>query len=94
MPYQLQTFNIIFMFIYGCSFTNHLTTCFNGSYIFFPGQKEKKTIIAGPFPDSYRDILMKQVPFYQQLNAQNCWKRNMLLFMNCLKKYFVSSRVS
>lgn len=71
MAYQLQTFNIIFIFTYGCSFTNHLTTCFNGAYILFPDQKKEKNNYCRSLPEAYRDILAKQVPFYQQLNANN-----------------------
>ena len=34
-------------------------------------RQSRKTIITGPFPESYRAILTDQVPFYQQLNENN-----------------------
>ena len=37
----------------------------------FPGKQRKKVIITIPFPETYRDILTKQVPFYQQLDENN-----------------------
>ena len=34
-------------------------------------RQRKKIIITDPFPETYRDILKTQVPFYQQLNEDN-----------------------
>src|SRR5258705_918169 len=34
-------------------------------------KQRKKAVITSPFPDAYRHILEKQVPFYQQLNETN-----------------------
>jgi Mlc titration factor MtfA (ptsG expression regulator) len=48
-----------------------LLLALTGLIFSFLTRRRKKTIITGPFPGAYRDILTKQVPFYQQLNEKN-----------------------
>lgn len=48
-----------------------LILALTGLLFSFLSKKRKKKIIPGPFPEGYRDILTKQVPFYQQLNESN-----------------------
>lgn len=52
-------------------------------------KRRKKAIITGPFPEPYRDILTKQVPFYQQLNESN--KKE---FENRIQKFLQQVRIT
>ncbi len=42
-----------------------------GLIFYFWLKPKKKIVISGPFPEIYRALLIEQVPFYQQLDADN-----------------------
>jgi len=48
-----------------------LVLAFTGLVFSLLARQRKKTIVTAPFPETYRDILTNQVPFYQQLNENN-----------------------
>src|SRR5688572_29385746 len=48
-----------------------LIVALTGLIFSFLSKQRKNVIITTPFPETYRDILTKQVPFYQQLDENN-----------------------